>query len=320
MSLTDINALLNVKGYAFDDKDLSAIQTSLTKSETEFEEVSKLKADLETRLQETSARFAHLKGAIADYKTALRCNPIRVLIPEILSYIFLEYCGIHSGQLPSYLTSHDLASAFHDISCRRNVLLSVCRRWRAITLTTPRLWAAIDMSGPYVYSARTHLYPHDSATRLIPPNVIDKHWQRIDQAIERAGSVPLSIVQNVGGHPYLLDLAFRNKEVSAMLQKLVEVLPRTQEVNLQFAPFETITLPALADHPSFWPHNPMPYLKTFHVSSQYAVDDMSQWMRHFLRQVPPKQLVDVKLSFFGDDGLFMENILRMTHSQEHAPS
>ncbi len=132
------------------------------------------------------------------------------------------------------MKSDDLFSTFHDVSRRRKVLLSVCRRWRTITTSTPRLWAAIDLSGPYVIGPRTLRYFADRTTPYLPPDVIDKHWQRIDQAIQRAGSVPLSIAQSFASPRYYRDVALQDTEMSIMLQRLVELLPRTQDVNLQF--------------------------------------------------------------------------------------
>ncbi|KAJ7908970.1 hypothetical protein B0H13DRAFT_647975 [Mycena leptocephala] len=102
--------------------------------------------------------------------------PVLTLPPEIVSEIFLNFLPVYPERPPHFGVSSPL------------ILCQICRRWRAIALSTPSLWKAIEM-------VITTDYSEEELAELL---------EFLQAWLKRSGSCPLSLSLRSYSHSPLL--------------------------------------------------------------------------------------------------------------------
>ncbi|KAF9243381.1 hypothetical protein BU15DRAFT_12423, partial [Melanogaster broomeanus] len=117
------------------DNERDEVRSLLIDPRAELEAVTDDITRLQARLADVQRRKCELSSYVEDLSALL--SPIKRMPPEIMTRVF-DFCGDVHVRGP------------HCEPSRRAPLLlgSVCRSWRALSLSMPRLWTALYLDLP----------------------------------------------------------------------------------------------------------------------------------------------------------------------------
>ncbi|KAL0961422.1 hypothetical protein HGRIS_006369 [Hohenbuehelia grisea] len=170
--------------------------------ESELLELSRARERIRHRQEEIKQRSEVLKDVIEGHKNAFAAQIVSRLPAELLSEIFLHYCGTK------------MVDVFWTAERKPQLILPlVCKRWKAIAYSTPRLWSslAIDIESAVQGHAKINI-PH------------------VKQLLKRSGKAPLSLCVNIGDHRHhILQALLAESDRWHYLRLHIRVRPTTHK-------------------------------------------------------------------------------------------
>ncbi|KAG8216697.1 hypothetical protein J3R82DRAFT_6904 [Butyriboletus roseoflavus] len=133
----DLGTQFNTLNVVPDPQDILLINTLISERNTQLSILALQMANVDSAIQKLAAirakleeNSAHARQSLLAYRALT--SPATRIPPEVLGEVFY-----HCLSKTPYITPRDVESPI--------VLTQVCRRWRAVAISTPRLWSSLSI-------------------------------------------------------------------------------------------------------------------------------------------------------------------------------